>query len=216
MTGQSEFSYGDHLMARRPGYAHHGIYISDDRVIDFGGFDPGSVHRNGVRPVTLQQFSRGRKVEVVRHPSSGRMFGPNWLPGPLPPERIVAEAERLAQIGFAGKWTLFGSNCEHVANWCVTGTYFESLQIKKFFRAHAMASMIMVLLARSKGHTTWWRVTCLALVGVRAIAVYQWQRAPYEFWDGVERPADTPPVGLASAMGLVPVVLALTSGGARC
>ena len=60
------------------------------------------------------------------------MFGPNWLPSPLPRDQIVAEAERLAEIGFIGKYTLFGSNCEHVANWCVSGNYFESLQTKKF------------------------------------------------------------------------------------
>jgi HRAS-like suppressor 3 len=194
MTGQNELSYGDHLMVRRLGYAHHGIYVSDGRVIDFGAYDLRAKHRNGVRPVTLQQFAGGRKVEVVRHPSPGRMFGPDWLPGPLPPERIVAEAERLEKIGFAGRYTLFGSNCEHVANWCVTGNYFESLQTKRFFRAHAMALMIMMLLSRSKGHTTWWRVTCWALVGVSAVAVYQRQRAPYQFWEGVERPADRPPL----------------------
>jgi hypothetical protein len=192
MTGQSEFSYGDHLMARRPGFAHHGIYVSDDRVIDFGGYDVGSRHRNGVRPVTLQQFARGRKVAVVRHPSPGRMFGPDWLPGPLPAERIVAEAERLAKIGFEGKFTLFGSNCEHFANWCVTGSYFESLQTKKLFRAQAALLTIMILTARSSGHSRWWRITCWSLILISAITGYQRRRAPYKFWQGVERPLNRP------------------------
>lgn len=192
MTGQSEFRYGDHLMARRPGFAHHGIYVSDDRVIDFGGYDVGSRHRNGVRPVTLQQFARGRKVAVVRHPSPGRMFGPDWLPGPLPPERIVAEAERLAKIGFEGKFTLFGSNCEHFANWCVTGSYFESLQTKKLFRAQAALLTIMILTARSSGHSKWWRITCWSLILISAITGYQRRRAPYKFWQGVERPLNRP------------------------
>ena len=192
MTDHSEFQYGDHLMVRRPGYAHHGIYVSDDRVIDFGGYDLRAKHRNGVRPVTLKDFAGGRKVEVVRHPSPGRMFGPNWLPNPLPPNQIVAEAERLAEIGFIGKYTLFGSNCEHVANWCVTGNYFESLQTKKFFLAHAVALQIMVLLYRWKGPTRWWRVTCWALLLIAAIAQYQWQRAPYKFWEGAEIKAKQP------------------------
>jgi hypothetical protein len=183
MTEQNGFDYGDHLMARRPGFAHHGIYVSDDRVIDFGACDLRAKGHLGVRPVTLQQFARGQRVEVVRHPSSGR------LPGPLPPERIVAEAERLAEIGFAGKYTLFGSNCEHFANWCVTGNYFESLQIKKLLGCHAIASIVMILLAKSNGHTRWWRITSWTLVAVGATAVYQQQRAPHEFWEGVERPA---------------------------
>lgn len=191
MTGQSEFRYGDHLMARRPGFAHHGIYISDDRVIDFGGYDLRARHRHhGVRPITLRQFARGRKVEVVRHPSPGRMFGPDWLPGPLPPERIVAEAERLAKIGFEGKYTLYGSNCEHFANYCVTGHYFESLQTKKLLRRQAALLVIMILTARSSGRTKWWRITCSSLILANAIAGYQRQRAPRKFWQGVERPLD--------------------------
>jgi hypothetical protein len=186
MTGRRQFQYGDHLMVRRPGFTHHGIYVSNDRVIDFGGYDLRARHRHGVRPVTLREFAGSGKVEVVQHPSPGRMFGPNWLPGPLPPDQIVAEAERLAEIGFTGKYTLFGSNCEHFANWCVTGNYFESLQTKRFFVAHAVALQIMMLLYRWKGPTRWWRVTCSTLLLIAAIAQYQRRRAPYKFWEGVE------------------------------
>jgi HRAS-like suppressor 3 len=194
MTGQGEFSYGDHLTARRPGFAHHGIYVSDDRVIDFGGYDLRTRHRHGVRAVTLQQFARGRKVDVVRHPGAGKTFGPDWLPGALPPERIVDEAERLARIGFEGKFTLFGSNCEHFANWCVTGNYFESLQAKKFFRAQAGLLTIMMLTARSSGRDKWWRITCWSLIVVSAITRYQRRQAPGKFWRGVGRPSGASPV----------------------
>jgi len=192
MTGQSEFRYGDHLTVRRPGFAHHGIYVNDDRVIDFGGWDLHPMHRHGVRLTSLQQFARGGKVDVVRHPSPGRMFGPDWLPGPLPPEQIVAEAERLAKIGFEGKYTMFGSNCEHFANWCVTGNYFESLQTKKFFRRQAALLVIMVVTARTSGRSKWWRVTCSLLILISAIAGYQRHRAPRRFWQGVERPPNSP------------------------
>jgi HRAS-like suppressor 3 len=182
----SRFQYGDHLMVHRPGFTHHGIYVSDDRVIDFGAYDLRAKHRYGVRPVTLEEFAGGRKAEVVQHPSPGRMFGASWLPNPLPPDQIVAKAERLAEISFSGKYTLFGSNCEHVANWCVTGHYFESLQIKKFFRAHAIALLIMLALYRWKGHNRVWRVTYWALLLIGAVARYQSRRAPYKFWEGVE------------------------------
>lgn len=192
MAAQSEFRYGDHLRARRPGYAHHGIYVSDDRVIDFGGWDLHPVHRNGVRPTTLEQFARNSKVEVVHHPSPGRMFGPTWLPSPLPPEQIVAEAERLAAIGLEGKYTMFGSNCEHFANWCVTGNYFESLQTKKFFRRQTALFVVMLLTARTSGRTKWWRITCSSLVLLSAFAGYQRHRAPHKFWQGVERPLSPP------------------------
>jgi len=118
------------------------------------------------------------------------MFGPNWLPGALPPEQIVAEAERLAEIGFAGKYTMFGSNCEHFANWCVTGHYFESLQTKKLVRRQAALLLIVMLTARSSGRTRWWRITFGSLILVNAVAGYQRQRAPARFWQGVERPLD--------------------------
>ena len=205
MTDQAKFEYGDHLMGRRPGFTHHGIYVSDDRVIDFGAYDARAKQHNGVRPVTLEQFARGRKVEVVRHPSPGRIFGPSWLLNPLPRDQIVAEAERLAEIGFGGKYTLFGSNCEHVANWCVTGNYFESLQIRKFFRAHTMALVIMLLLYRWKGSTRVWRVTCWALLLIGAIAQYQCQRAPYKFWEGVEiKPRQPMPLQLTGVHHMEP------------
>lgn len=186
MTDQPKFQYGDHLIVARPGFTHHGIYVSDDRVIDFGAYDLHAKQHNGVRPVTLEQFARGRKVEVVRHPGPGRIFGPNWLLNPVPPDQIVAEAERLAEIGFVGKYTLFGSNCEHVANWCVTGNYFESLQTKRFFRAHTVALLVMLLLYRWKGPNRVWQVTCWALLLLGGFAQYQCQRAPHKFWEGVE------------------------------
>ncbi len=104
----------------------------------------------------------------------------------------MAEAERLATIGFEGKFTLFGSNCEHFANWCVTGNYFESLQAKKFFRAQAALLPMMIVTARSNGCNKWWRITCSSLILISAIAGYQRQRAPYKFWQGVERPGAGP------------------------
>lgn len=186
MAGQT-FQFGDHLMVRRRGYVHHGIYVHDQRVIDFGGYDLLSKQRNGVRAVTLAEFGSGRKVTVVRHPSLGRIFGPRWLPHPLTSEQIVAESERLAEIGFVGKYTLFGSNCEHVANWCVTGNYFESLQIKRFLQANVAALLVMIFLYRSNHQKTWWRIAMWGLLGVGGLAAYQRERAPYNFWSGVER-----------------------------
>src|ERR1022692_1186946 len=54
MAGQ-QFQYGDHLMVRRPGYDHHGVYASDERVIDLGGYDLLSKH-----PAVPSFFRSGR------------------------------------------------------------------------------------------------------------------------------------------------------------
>lgn len=188
------FERGDHLRNRRGIYDHHGIYVSDDCVIEFGGSDLFRKGQISVRRVTLDQFAHTPNVEVVKHPSPGRMFGPNWLPGPLPPDEITTEAERLADLGtiFVGRYTLFGSNCEHLANWCVTGNYFESLQVKKFFQAQVAISMLLALTLRTSHRSPWWRTLAAIQILTTAISQYQWQRAPYKFWKGVERPPRGP------------------------
>jgi hypothetical protein len=57
------FRSGDHLKVRRPrGYHHHGIYISDDRVIQFGsGITLTDKSRAAVSAVTLAEFIQGRR-----------------------------------------------------------------------------------------------------------------------------------------------------------
>lgn len=63
------FRSGDHLKVRRPrGYDHHGIYISDDRVIQFGsGITLTGKSRAAVSAVTLAEFVQGSAATVERH-----------------------------------------------------------------------------------------------------------------------------------------------------
>ncbi len=185
-----KYEPGDHLYERRGVYQHHGIYVSDDCVIQFGGSNLFRKGEIGIQRVSLEVFTRTGNVKVVLHPSPGRMFGPRWLPGPLPAGQIIAEAERLADMGtlFFGRYALFGSNCEHLANWCVTGNYFESLQVKRFFEAKVFVDQILILTQKRYHQKTWWRaLIALSLIST-VINQYQWQRAPYKFWKGIDRP----------------------------
>ena len=50
----------------------------------------------------------------------------------------------------------------------------------------------MLLLLRWKGPNRLWRVTCWALLLIGGIAQYQWKRAPYKFWEGMEIKAKKP------------------------
>lgn len=94
MTGT--FNRGDHLQVRRVwGYNHHGIYVSDERVIQFGGGisdKPGAA----ITAVPLKEFELDRNAVVVRH---GRR---TWLTGYLPaadePGKIIARAEFLLAL----------------------------------------------------------------------------------------------------------------------
>lgn len=62
----SRLEPGDHLRVRRFGlYWHHGIYVSDERVIEFGGNSLLEKHRAVVRPVSLGEFEKRGRAEVV-------------------------------------------------------------------------------------------------------------------------------------------------------
>ena len=63
------FQPGDHLKVRRPtGYYHHGIYVSDDRVIQFGsGVTLLNKGGTAIDAVSLRGFEQRGTAEVVRH-----------------------------------------------------------------------------------------------------------------------------------------------------
>ena len=127
------FTRGDHLQVWRPvwllGYYHHGIYVSDQRVIQFGG-GLRDKPRATVGAVTLDEFERGGVAEVVPH------GGHTWWGAPrfdeIARERTVRLAERLVVTHPEGLYDLFGYNCEQAANFCSTGSY-ESYQVRGYF-----------------------------------------------------------------------------------
>lgn len=67
MTGK--LRPGDQLQVRRPlGYFHHGIYVSADRVIQFGsGISLLDKHTTSVEAVSLAEFENGGTAKVVRY-----------------------------------------------------------------------------------------------------------------------------------------------------
>ena len=67
MSGR--FQPGDHLHVRRRGlYHHHGIYISDDHVIQFGsGITLLDKTHTSVGAVSLDEFEQGGTAQRVRH-----------------------------------------------------------------------------------------------------------------------------------------------------
>jgi hypothetical protein len=142
----SRFERGDHLQVRRRGvYWHQGVYVSDERVIEFGG---GTIRDKGqsvIRPVSLGQFEGQGTAVIVQHPSEflgGLGMG---LPSTLPADEIVARAEWLIGKCPPGRYNLVGSNCEHLANWSVTCGYFESLQVRSYIAAKAVVDLAFLV-----------------------------------------------------------------------
>lgn len=138
------FKMGDHLRVWRPvgpvGYYHHGIYIDDARVVQFGGGICDKPHAT-VGAVPLSTFERGGSAQRVRH------GGLTWWGAPrfdaIPREVTVQRAERLVRAHPGGLYDLFGYNCEQAANFCSTNSY-ESYQVRGYF---AVRSLIGVPLA---------------------------------------------------------------------
>ncbi len=106
---------GQHLVVSRGLYTHHGIGDESGGVIHYSGMGDGS--KNGpIRRVTINEFARGATIKVKYH--SDRKFG-------------ILESARRAEtrIGENG-YSLFGNNCEHFAEWCITGDH-SSVQVDR-------------------------------------------------------------------------------------
>jgi hypothetical protein len=110
---------GDHIRVRRLGglYYHHGIDLGDGTVVHFDG-EPFRKFRASIKRVSMETFSRGLPVEVVKHKNA------------LPRARTVLLA--LEHVGKKGYNLLF-NNCEHFAYWCKTGKK-RSVQVQQYAR----------------------------------------------------------------------------------
>jgi Lecithin retinol acyltransferase len=101
------FTRGDHLQVWRPvgpiGYYHHGIYVNDKRVIQFGGGIRDKTRAN-VGAVSLAKFECGGTAKVVPH------GGRTWWGVPrfekMSGEKTVRRAERLTATHPEGLYDL--------------------------------------------------------------------------------------------------------------
>lgn len=181
MRVMSTFDAGDHIKVKRLLYTHHGIYVSDCRVIDFSGGRNILGKRNAlVQARTLKEFEgrRGR-AQKVEHP--GKFLGglgfwppPEWE---HPPKEVVRRAEALCQVAATqGAYRLSGSNCEHIANWCKSGAH-ESKQVRY---VHAVQAVISVglMVAFGRGPAKWRRALTAAALASAVVTIYM----QYDAW----------------------------------
>lgn len=95
-----------HIIAQRVGYAHHGIYIGNGKVMHYAGLSR-ALRREPVMEVSLAQFSRGRPIRVLRH-----------SPRPFTTDEVIARARsRLGE----NRYRILSNNCEHFCEWCIGG-----------------------------------------------------------------------------------------------
>jgi Lecithin retinol acyltransferase len=99
---------GAHLITPWLGFAHHGIYAGEGKVVHYGAL-MYDIIRKPVEEVTLEQFAEGRPVFVVEH-------GDECV--------AAAEAIRRARSRLGEKrYRLLTNNCEHFVEWCLHGVH---------------------------------------------------------------------------------------------
>jgi Lecithin retinol acyltransferase len=141
----ARFTAGDHLRVWRPlgpfGYYHHGIYIDDVRVVQFGGRIGDKPHAT-IGAVPLSRFQNGGIAELVTH------GGRTWWGAPrfdaIPRDVTIRRAERLVETHPEGLYDLFGYNCEQAAHFCSTNSY-ESYQVRGYFAVRSFALIPVAL-----------------------------------------------------------------------
>jgi Lecithin retinol acyltransferase len=146
-----------------PPYWHHGIYVSDSEIIEFGGSKPQVC----VRARLLAEFGNGDPVEEVKHPVSwmGQTYSPL-----LPPDQVIDRARWMLhnqpppyQLGYR--------NCESIGVWCATGD-FESFQVKEILGWKSLAVLPTVALIRRRPALGRW-------VGLASIGISLLTAVPY-------------------------------------
>lgn len=166
---QSRFQPGDHISVRRFHlYWHHGIYVNEDRVIEFGGGNVAEKFRAIVRPVPLHQFESAGKAEVTP---------PRWSMASSVDD-VIARADYVCSLPTRGMYNLLGSNCEHLARWCVESDFW-SYQVASFALPLASLASLAFLRPRSRRWVTVeWTVAPVVLVNavVRRVAAARWKR----------------------------------------
>lgn len=184
--GATKFGAGDHLRVWRPlgpvGYYHHGIYIDDTRVVQFGGRirDKGQAT---IGAVSLPTFENSGTARLVPH------GGRTWWGAPrfdaIARDVTVRRAERLVETHPEGLYDLFGYNCEQAATFCSTNSY-ESYQVRGYFAARSLVGIPVGLCvtARNRNGRALSRVSRLGLAvwfvsGVVSHALYELQGARF-------------------------------------
>lgn len=129
----ADLPLGAHLVTERRGYAHHGIYIGEGKVVHYAGF-AGSLHRGPVEETTVKVFAAGHTVTVKANPCA-RYVG------------LEAVARARSRLG-EDNYRLLTNNCEHFCTWCLFGEG-RSEQVEACLHHPSMAMQTVANLLRA-------------------------------------------------------------------
>jgi hypothetical protein len=127
---------GDELRVDRGLYHHHGIYLGNASVIQFGGGIKDK-RRASIHLVSLGEFAKGARVKVVEHEGLDRIAA-------------VQRALWLLEHPPPATYHLLGYSCEHVARSCATGRV-ECSQAQNAFALNSVAATALMALQHPRG-----------------------------------------------------------------
>ena len=91
---------GDHVITRRVGYTHHGLYLGAGKVLEY-------IRSQGVVIVPLTTFTQGHELFIREHKDA---------------KYCGQEAVRRGMMRLGEQhYNLLTRNCEHFVNWCIEG-----------------------------------------------------------------------------------------------
>jgi Lecithin retinol acyltransferase len=191
VSTSGRFQPGDHLQVRRRGlYHHHGIYISDDRVIQFGsGITLLDKSRTSVNAVSLGEFERAGAAQRVRHGYES-WFGTGYHPPADEPWKVTERAEFMLKLQPKLPYNLVGHNCEHVANICVSRYWGESYQTRRWFGRKAAADAVVLWWMADRSRTNrplprWGTLTIAGWVVLGGAAIWTYNHQIKRFWQEI-------------------------------
>ena len=106
LVAEAELPIGAHIVTRRHGYAHHGIYVGVGKIVHYAGLSRG-LRRGPVEEISLSHFAAGHPVSIV---SGSPTEFEGWE---------VARRAR-SRIG-EDNYRILTNNCEHFCEWCLRG-----------------------------------------------------------------------------------------------
>lgn len=135
----SNFSIGDHLVASRVLYQHHGLYMGDNKVIHYSNLEC-QMNTYKVCICSLASFSQGYNISKYPHPT--RKYD-----GKTSIKRAIS---RLGER----EYNLLFNNCEHFIMWCIEGdnvshqisdthTQFSALHLLSKSHQHEVNSKLL-------------------------------------------------------------------------
>jgi hypothetical protein len=129
---------GAHLLTRRQGYIHHGIYVGNGEVIHYVGFK-GLLRCGPVEKTTLADFANGYGLSVETN-TAARYIGV---------EIVRRASSRLGE----NDYHLLTNNCEHFCTWCLSGQgrsqQVEALMIRPWRAVQAIIGILFGTPART-------------------------------------------------------------------